>query len=73
VVDGVGFKFVQDRHGNGSIGERSYSYDCPLCAIFAAEGYFVAGYKSTVLKEKVQFCDLTSYVTVGVRSSLVVR
>ncbi|GFI14514.1 hypothetical protein IMSAGC008_02072 [Muribaculaceae bacterium] len=43
MMDIIGLKIVQYRHGDSPIGKRREDGDCPFGTVTATECYFVAG------------------------------
>ncbi len=72
VIDLVGREFVQNRHNDGSIGQRGQKSHAPVRAIPAAEGDFVAFFNAAMLENDMQFFYHSRHVVVLQRGALVV-
>ena len=72
VVDLVGCEFVENRHCDGSVGERCEIGGGPVCAISTAEGNLIALDDAAVFKHDVEFFDFPRHIVILQRCALVV-
>lgn len=72
VVYVVGFEFVQDGDGNGSVRQGGDEGDAPVGAVAAAQADFVAFPYAGVFEPQAQFFHFPGYVAVGVADAFVV-
>ena len=64
VMDIVGLELMQDRHGNGTIGQCSQKGNTPVGAIASAKRNLVARNNTSLLEHDVQLLDTTSHIFV---------
>ena len=64
MVHVVGLEVMKYGHGHSAVGERGDGGDGPLCAVFAAEGYLVAGFYAGMLEKEVQFGNFAGDVAI---------
>ena len=72
VVNLVGREFVENRHGDGSVGERGEVGGGPVRAVATAKGDFVAFDHAAVLEHDVEFLDFPSHIVVLQRRAFIV-
>ena len=62
VVNLLCIELMQDGYGDSTVGECSEEGHCPLAGVTPAEGYLVAFLDTAVLKQDVQFLNLTRHI-----------
>ena len=62
IMNLVCHELMEDRYGDSSVGQGGKESHSPLTGVTSAEGYLVALYHTTVLKQDVQFFYLTCHV-----------
>ena len=72
VLDLFTVELMQDRHCNGSVGECGEKSHCPVGGISTADGYLVSLFDVAVLKQDVEFLNLTCYIVILEGNALIV-